>query len=119
MQFKKSGGKIYDVELNAAERRALNAKAGQAMAEYVRKNDLEIEAVVIRQLRILTGWGEVRLKRFYDGFVDELDMLTKRYEMSGTDEPWLCMKELKDEGFDIEQWHRERKPNEKFNVKME
>lgn len=116
MRVKKSNGKVYGVELTSAERKALDMEARRALAEHTRKHELEIEAIVIRQLRRLTGWGETRLKRFYDGFDGELDNLISRYEMPVEDEPWLCMRELKDEGFDIEQWHRERYPNEKYEV---
>lgn len=119
MIFKKSGGQIYGVELTAKERRALNEEAGRTLAEWTRKHDLEIEAIVIRQLRRLTGWGETRLKRFYEGFDVELNALIDHYEMGGSDAPWLCMRELKSEGIDIEQWHREKCPNEKYTVKTE
>lgn len=117
MIFKKSGGQIYDVELTAKERKALNEVAGRNLAEWTRNHDLEIEAIIIRQLRRLTGWGETRLKRFYEGFDVELNALIERYEMGGSDAPWLCIQELKSEGIDIEQWHRDKCPNEKYEVK--
>lgn len=117
MTFKRSGRQVYGVELTAAEQRVLDEKAGQAVAEYLRKNQLEFEAIVIYQLRKLTGWGETRLKRFYDGFSMEVEDLVKRYELTGNDAPWLCMESLKEEGFDIEQWHKEKYPNERYDVK--
>lgn len=116
MRVKKSNGQVYGAELTAAERKALDMEARRALAEYTRKHELEIEAIVIRQLRRLTGWGETRLKRFYGAFDGELGKLIERYEMSDVDAPWLCTKELKDEGFDIDQWHRERYPNERYEV---
>ena len=116
MRIKKSGGQIYGADLTANERKALNMEARRALAEHTRQHQLEIEALVIRNLRRVTGWGETRLKRFYDSFDMGLDELVKTYEMDEVDTPWLCMRELKEEGFDIEQWHRERYPNEKFEV---
>lgn len=116
MRVKKSCGKVYGVELTKAEQRAFDMEARRQLAEWTRKHDLEIEAIVIRQLRRATGWGETRLKRFYDGFDDELYKLVDRYEMDTGDAPWLCTRELKDEGFDIEKWHQERHPNEKYEV---
>ena len=118
MEFKRSGKYVYGVELNAAERKAFDMEARRILAEHTRKHELEIEAIVIRQLRRLTGWGETRLKRFYDSFAPELYSLVDRYEMEDVDAPWLCTKELTDEGFDIEQWHRERYPNEKYTVEI-
>lgn len=116
MVVKKSGGYIYGAELNAAEQKALDMEARRQLAEYIRKNDLEIEALVIRQVRRRTGWGAVRLKRFYDDFNVDLANLIKRYEMGDDDAQWLCTRELKEEGFDIEQWHREKYPNERVTV---
>lgn len=117
MIVKKSGKTVYGAIFTPDEQKALDMETRRQLAEYVRKHDLEIEASVIRQLRRITGWGEVRLKRFYMAFDKELDKLIDRYEMKGSDAPWLCMKELKDEGFDIEAWHREAHPNERYEVK--
>lgn len=115
MRVKKSGGKIYGAELTAAEQKALKMEARRQLAEYTRKHDLEIEAIVIRQLRRLTGWGGIKLKRFYDGFDGELTSLIARYEMGDDDAQWLCTRELKEEGFDVEQWHREKHPNDRYD----
>lgn len=115
MIVKKSGKTIFGATLTAAERKALDMEARRILAEYTRQHELEIEAMVIRQLRRLTGWGETRLKRFYDEFTPELMKLCEHYEMPEADAPWLCTKELKDEGFDIEAWHRERYPNERYD----
>lgn len=118
MRVKKSNGKAYGVELTAAEQKAFDMEARRRLADHMRKHTLEIEAIVMRQLRRCTGWGEIRLKRFYDGFDDELYKLVDRYEMSDMDAPWLCTRELKEEGFDIEQWHCQRHPNEKYAIKF-
>jgi hypothetical protein len=116
MEFDRSGSTIFRVRLNAAEKKAFDMEARRILAEHTRQHELEVEAIVIRQLRRLTGWGETRLKRFYDDFAPEMMSLVKRYEMDQVDAPWLCTQELKEEGFDIEQWHRERYPNEKYDI---
>jgi hypothetical protein len=117
MFFKKSGKTIYGVELTADEKKALDMEARRALAEHTRKHELEIEAIVIWQLRQLTGWGETRLKRFYDDFAPALMQLCDHYEMAEVEAPWLCTNMLKVAGFDIEAWHREAYPNEKYIVK--
>ena len=61
MQVLKSGKHIIGVKLTAAEKKALDMETRRSLAEYTRKHELEIEAIVIRQLRRLTGGGEVRL----------------------------------------------------------
>ena len=117
MEFDKSGSTIIRVRLTANEKRALDEEIKRSLAEYTRKHELEVEAIVMRQLRRLTGWGETRLKRFYMDFAPAMKELVDRYEMTSADEAWLCTRELKEEGFDIEAWHREAYPNEKFVVK--
>lgn len=116
MIVKKSGKTVYGAELTAAEKKALDMEARRALAEHTRKHELEIEAIIIRQLRRLTGWGETRLKRFYDEFSPELMKLCDHYEMDEVEAPWLCTQELLKEGFNIEAWHRERYPNERYVV---
>lgn len=116
MQFDRVGKVIFRVKLTAAEQKALDEEvkrqANEYFAEFARKHDTEIEAIILRQLRRLTGWGETRLKRFYDEFTPELDRLIDAYEMGDEDAAWLCTQELKKEGFDIEAWHKEKYPDE-------
>ena len=116
MQFIRSGKYITDVRLTAKEEKAFDTFSRRRLAEHTRKHELEIEAIVIRELRRLTGWGETRLKRFYMDFGPDLMKLCDHYEMEEVEAPWLCMQELKREGLDIEAWHRERYPNEKYEV---
>lgn len=116
MVVKKSRGVVFGADLTANERKALDMEARRSLAEHTRTYQLEIEALVIRQVRRATGWGGIRLKRFYDDFDTGLNDLINRYEMPSEDASWLCTRELKEEGFDIEQWHREKYPNEKFDV---
>lgn len=116
MKFKKSGGKTYGVEMTAAEQRAFDAEVRRQLAEHTKRHTIEIEAVVIYTLRRLAGWGETRLKRFYDEFDGELNKLIRHYEMDDSDALWLCTRKLKEEGFDIEKWSEQRYPNTKWDV---
>lgn len=77
------------------------------LAEYDEKNTLEIDAMVLWVLHSEFGWGEKRLKKFWDCFADELKALTDRYVMENTDTVWLCTRKLKDAGIDILQWSKE------------
>lgn len=118
MIVKKSGKTVYGAVLTVDEKKALDMEARRALAEHTRKHELEIEAIIIRQLRRLTGWGGIKLKRFYMDFAPELKVLTDHYEMPEVDAPWLCTQELLREGFDIEAWHREAYPNLNYNVEF-
>lgn len=116
MEFDRSGSTIFRVRLNAKEQKAFDTEARRILAEHTRKHELEIEAMVMRQVRRKTKWGKTKLKDFYMDFVPEIMALVKRYEMDEVDMPWLCTQEMKEEGFDIEAWHREAYPNEKYEV---
>lgn len=47
------------------------------------------------------GFGEQRLKKFFDRFSVEIDALVKYYE---EDAAWLCTRKLLDMGIDVEKW---------------
>ena len=117
MYVLKSGGQIFGARLTSAEKKALDMEARRSLAEYTRKHELEIEATVLWQIKRLTDWDEGLLKAFYQDFDDELMRLINHYEMDSEDAQWLCTKKLLDEGIDIEKWHREKYPNEKYEVK--
>lgn len=117
MRFKKSGGKTYGVEFTADERKAFDAEISRQLAERVRRHTLEIEARIVRQVMRHTEWDESRLKRFYNDFDDDINDLVNHYELGDDDASWLCTRELKSEGIDIEQWYRERYPNDKWDAR--
>ena len=117
MEVLKSGKYIMGARFTAAEKKALDMETRRQFAEYARKHELEMEALVIWQLRQIMGWGETRLKRFYDQFDIALDRLIEHYEAGSDDVQWLCTKKLKDEGIDLEAWRREKYPNLKYEVR--
>ena len=106
--FKRSGKDIFGVTLNNKEQAALEKECLRQEAEYTRKYEVEIEALVLRQLHHRLGFGEKRLKEFYDTFASDLEEMVKHYELGESDQAWLATKQLKDKGFDIEKWHKEK-----------
>ena len=112
MRIKKSGKYIMGAELTAAEKKAMNIEIAKQLAEYTRKYQVEIECIFLRELRQY-GFGEKRLKRAFDDFGNDLDELIARYELGDEDKLWLATEQLKREGFDVEQWHREKYPDDK------
>ena len=114
MRVKRSGKTIYGAELTAAEKKAMNMEIERQLAEFTRKHAVEIEALVLRQIRRKLGYGEKRLREFFDTFDDDLEKLCMYYDMGDEDKAWLCTKELKEEGFDVEQWHKEKWPHDEI-----
>lgn len=107
--FKKSNGRIFGVQFSAKEQQAIDAEILRQCAEYDRQNADEVDAVILWLLHEKFGFGEKRLRAFYDYFSIELDALVKRYEMGDEDKAWLCSRKLKDYGIDISEWNKEEK----------
>ena len=108
MRIKRSGKYIHGAELTAAEKRAMNIEISKQLAEFTRKYQVEIESIFLREMRQKYGHGEKRLRRDFDDFANDLDDLIERYELGDEDRLWLVQQQLKAEGYDVEQWHREK-----------
>lgn len=106
MQVLKNGKSIYGAKLTAAEKKAMNMEIQRQLAEYDEKHMREIDALILWVLHTQFGFGKERLKRFYDGFSDSMHDLIDRYSMDVSDNVWLCTKQLKDAGIDLEEWER-------------
>lgn len=113
MIVKRSGKHIFGAELTAAEKKAMNIEIAKQLAEYTRKYQVEIESIFLREMRQKYGHGAVRLRRDFDEFANDLDELIARYELGDEDRLWIVQQQLKQEGFDVEQWHREKYPDDK------
>ena len=113
MQFKKWGGKIFGVQLNAAEQKAMNAEidrqAKERMAEWTKKDADEIIARVLWVLHSEFGFGERRLRRFFTSFDASLNQLVEYYQMEESDDAWLCGQKLTDVGIDFHKWREENR----------
>lgn len=114
MKIKRSGKHIYGAELTAAEKKAMNIEIARQLAEFTRKYQVEIESIFLREMHTKHGHGAVRLRRDFDDFGNDLDDLIKRYELGDEDRLWIVQQQLKAEGFDVEQWHREKYGVEEF-----
>ena len=112
MRIKRSGKYIYGAELTAAEKKAMNIEIAKQLAEYTRKYQVEIESIFLREMRHKYGHGAMRLRRDFDDFANDLDDLIARYELGDEDRLWIVQQQLKQEGFDVEQWHREKYPDD-------
>lgn len=112
MDILQSGGVVFGARLNAKEKKAMKMEIQRQLAEYTRKYHLELEALYLREMRSKHHHGEKRLREDFDAFGDALDALIKRFELEDDDKIWMATYSLKEEGFDIEQWHREKYPNE-------
>lgn len=104
MLVKKHNGKVFGAEFTAAERKAIDMEVSRQLADFLRKNDMEISSMILWILHEQFNFGPKRLKEFYDNFSPALKDLADGYEMGEEDQYWLCMHQLKEYGINIEEW---------------
>lgn len=84
----------------------------RAIDQEILKKDHEyaaaIDAMVLLTLHRCFGFGKKRLHRFWVGFQRERDKLLEFYQMENCDYPWLCDRELKKIGVDVDAWGLEK-----------
>nr|DAF73295.1 MAG TPA: hypothetical protein [Caudoviricetes sp.] len=94
--------------LTASERKAMHNEIKRQLAEYDRRHAKEIDAIVLWVLRETFGFGEKRLRKYFDEFGRQLNRLIEYYSMGEDDEAWLCSRKLKEAGIDLEKWEAEK-----------
>ena len=105
----KSGKLNMSPEVRDAMEAEAERMAKQAIDEMNRKNEDEIDAMVLYILHEEFGFGEKRLKKFYNCFADGLRELGERYQMNEYDDRlWLCQRKLKEIGIDIPELRKEK-----------
>ena len=112
MVIKKSGKTIFGAQFNAAEQKAIDMELNRQMAEHLRKTNVELESIVVKRLRDYVGFDEKQLREFFDMCDDDINRMIQYYELDDHDMAWLCTRQLKAEGIDVEQWYREKYPRE-------
>ena len=68
MEMRKNKRGHTKVKFTKVEKEAMNREIEDQLLEFVGNNLLEIEALMMVQLREQLGFGKKRLKRFYTNF---------------------------------------------------
>ena len=108
----KARSKSAKLSMPPEVREAMEAEADRmaklAIDEMLTKNENEIDCMILYILRTEFGFGEKRLRKFYDMFSNGLRDLGRRYQMNEyEDRLWLAERALKDSGIDISKWKEE------------
>ncbi len=109
MIVKKTAGRVIGGHLTNAEQKAMEIEIQKSIAEFDRKNEIEVDAMFLWIIRKKLGLGEKKLHEIFTSAVQEFDNMMNRYELETGDRLWIFVKLLKDEGIDIEQWYKEVK----------
>ena len=67
--FKKAGSKIFGVQLNKAEQKAMNEEITRQILEHDEAFSVDLDSTILYVLHEQFGFGKVRLQRFYDLFL--------------------------------------------------
>ena len=78
MFVKKVGSRVYGAEFTAAERKAMDIEIRRQIAEYDRKHEKEMTALILWQLHDLEGFGPKKLKRKKENFTGQMNYRLKR-----------------------------------------
>lgn len=113
MKTKRNKRGHVKVHMSPEEKRAIEKEIEDQFANFVAEHLLEIEALMLYQLRKQLGFGKKRLKRFYDGFTPTVYDLFVQNTLNPTEDTFV--KALQDYGFDIRQaaLDREKLPRSK------
>ena len=110
MQIKQSGGKVFGAVLTAKERKAMEIEINRQILEADRQYQDDIDAAVLWALHQHLGFGEKRLRDFYEAFTKVHDELRKYYECENDEEAMCIVHErLKRIGVDVVAWNKQRK----------
>lgn len=107
MQFKRIGGRVFGVNLNAKEKAALDKEIDRQIVEHDRQFDMDKESSILWMLHKEFGFGPKRLRKAWELLWAASEELRKYYELEHGDEAWISRQKLKDIGVDIEQWYKE------------
>ena len=100
MYFKRAGKRIFGVQFNKAEQKALDDEITRQIVENDMRFDMDKEASILYMLHTQFGFGPKRLRKAWEQ----------------EDDGWLTRQKLKEEtGIDLEEWYRE----ESINVQTE
>lgn len=110
MNFHKHKGQIYKVELSPKEKQAMDEEINRQLILKHQEFTDDVDYMIMLVLRRKFGFGRIRLKRFYDAFMDGNDALVRHYEMPDAG-VYIARKELNAIGCNVEQWNRERSEN--------
>lgn len=87
--------------------KALNREINQGLVEANDRFYKDEVSVILWTIHRLTGWGAIRLKRYFDAYTPAWEELKRHYQVSDDDVPWITKKLLKDIGVDLDEWMKD------------
>lgn len=104
MNFRRNGKDIFGVALNKAEQKAIDEEIKRQIVEKDKEFSAEAESVQLWILHEFFGFGEGRLRRYWELIHTSQEELRERYLLEDGETPWLCKMKLKEYGIDVDKW---------------
>lgn len=95
--------RINREEPTAAQRRALKNEVKKEFDKLLGLYNKEVALQVLHILHFDFGFGQSRLQKFAEKLTQMQIETIDRYEMSDEDTPWLCEKQLKEDGINLDE----------------
>ena len=113
MIVNRSGSKIFGAHLSKAERTALDIEVRKAIAENQTVYHQDMDAAILYFLHTKYGFGEKRLRDFWNGFNELHGQILREYMVQENEAAWVCREALKKIGVDVKAWYEEDERKEK------
>jgi hypothetical protein len=88
-------------EPTATQRKALKKEVAKEFNKLLDRYNHDTAIQVLHILHFDFGFGQARLQKFADRLNQMQIDQRERYELTDSDTPWLCEKQLKDDGIDL------------------
>ena len=94
--------RIRNNQPNAEQRKYLRQEVAKEFSKLLERYNHDTAMQVLHILHFDFGFGQSRLQKFADKLTQMQIDQRKRYEMTDGDTPWLCEKQLIEDGIDTD-----------------
>ena len=88
-----------------AQKKAMDEEIKKRVLEIDKEWSIDADAVVLWTLHVCFGFGQKRLKQFWETCLKEHKRLREYYKLPPEDDGWLYRRKLQDIGVDVEEWY--------------
>ena len=94
-------------EPTATQRKALKKEVAKEFNNLLERYNHDTALQVLHILHFDFGFGQARLQKFADKLNQMQVDQRERYELTDSDTPWLCEKQLEEDGIDLNELLKE------------
>lgn len=94
--------RINNNQPNAEQRKALKQEVAKEFGKLLKQYNHDTAMQVLHILHFDFGFGQSRLQKFADKLTEMQANQKERYELPDSDTPWLCEKQLKEDGINVD-----------------